>query len=135
MSSIAAKGFVMHLCSLEIREVNYASLCDHRTMQAFLSSVTHAIGAQKKAEPHLWELAIQKPHEHTLLWVLALAPRGSIVLEASLSGEAKGSFTLNVCSTNPVEKKRILAVVEKTFCERDSTGMRTAKRLVKAVPV
>lgn len=121
----------MHRCSIEVRDVNYASLCDHRTIQTFLLASARAIGAERKAEPQFWELTIKEPAEHTVLWMMPLVPRGWIILEVFLCGQDKGCFTLDACSMNPVEKRRILAVVEKTFCERDSIGQRVSSRLVK----
>lgn len=113
----------MHRCSIDIQNLNYASLCDLGTTPAFLRKVARAIGIEVKGEP----FRIPK----TRYWFLELTPHGWMLLEPILSGTGKGCFILDICSEEELTKEQkedITSVIDEMYPNRDSLGQRTAKR-------
>jgi hypothetical protein len=119
-----AGGAVLHVCSIAVTGCNYAALCDDRAVWAFMASVARAIGAPVESGPYGTSQLEIGCRPYTVLWVLALVGLGSISFNAQ---PGTGVFHLLVSSSKPVERARILAVVERYFGETDSVGRKVAR--------
>lgn len=121
----------MHRCSIEVTDVGYVSLCNPRTIRNFLLDIARHTRSLTKDEPQIWMPPAQQLEEQSEFWTVALAPRGWITVECYLTGEDKGTFTLDICSVNPVEKRRILPVIDAvlgvSLLDHDAQGASTAR--------
>lgn len=113
----------MHRCAIEVDGVNYATLHDSRAIHDFMYAIAKRVYVKVASGPTGTQLHTESVPEHTILWMIALEPRGYILFNAH---PHRGWFALDISCEKGIRKQEMLDLIEQHFGKRDSIGRRVA---------